>query len=59
LIAHHADGTTSTVVEVTGNYQRNRRHPVALDGVTRLQLEILGTNGIDRAQVYEIRVRGN
>ncbi len=56
LIAHHADGSTSTVAEVTGNYQRNRRHPVALDGVTRLQLEILGTNGIDRAQVYEIRV---
>jgi hypothetical protein len=58
LIAHRADGTLSTIVEVTGNFQRNRRHRVALEGITRLRLEILGTNGLARAQVYEIRVLG-
>jgi hypothetical protein len=58
LIARHADGSSSTVAEVTGNFQRNRRHRVALEGITRLRLEILGTNGLARAQVYQIRVLG-
>ena len=47
-----------TIAEVTGNFQRNRRHRVALEGITRLRLEILATNGLARAQVYEIRVLG-
>ena len=58
LIARHADGTSSTIAEVTGNFQRNRRHRMALEGITRLRLEILATNGLARAQVYEIRVLG-
>jgi hypothetical protein len=32
--------------------------PVDLTDVTRLRLEILATNGLDRAQVYGIRVLG-
>ena len=59
LIARHADGSSSTLAEVTGNFQRNRRHRMALEGITRLRLEILATNGLARAQVYEIRVLGN
>ncbi|MEY4387651.1 MAG: hypothetical protein RLY20_2934 [Verrucomicrobiota bacterium] len=59
LIAHRADGSSSTVAEVTGNYQRNRRHRVAIEGITRLRVEILATNGLARAQVYEIRVLEN
>ncbi len=58
LIAHHADGTSSSITEVTGNFQRNRRHRVALAGITRLRLEILATNGLARAPVYEVRVLG-
>jgi hypothetical protein len=59
LIARHADGSSSTLAEVTGNFQRNRRHRMALEGITGLRLEILATNGLARAQVYEIRVLGD
>jgi hypothetical protein len=59
LIARHADGPSSSIAEVTGNFQRNRRHRVALEGITRLRREILATNGLARAQVYEIRVLGD
>jgi hypothetical protein len=59
LVARHAGGSSSTIAEVTGNFQRNRRHRVALEGIARLRLEILATNGLARAQVYEIRVLGN
>jgi uncharacterized protein YjiS (DUF1127 family) len=59
LIAHRADGSSSTIAEVASNFQRNRRHRVALEGITRLRLEILATNGLARAQVYEIRVLGD
>jgi hypothetical protein len=56
IIAEHEDGTTSVVAEVTGNYQRNRRHRTAVAGVRRLRVEIPATNGISRAQLYGIRV---
>ncbi len=56
IIAEHEDGTTTVVAEVTGNYQRNRRHRTAVAGVRRLRVEIAATNGITRAQLYGIRV---
>lgn len=56
LIAEHEDGSTTVAVEVAGNYQRNRRHAVKLAGVRRLRLEIHGTNGLARAQLYGFRV---
>jgi hypothetical protein len=56
VIAEHADGSTTVVAEVGGNYQRNRRHRAAIAGVRRLRVEILATNGLRRAQVYGIRV---
>jgi hypothetical protein len=56
IIAVHENGTSSVVAEVTGNFHRLRRHRLALDGIIRLQIEILATNGLHRAQVYEVRV---
>jgi hypothetical protein len=56
ILAEHADGSSSVVAEVTENFQRNRRHKLRLEDVTRLRLEILATNGLSRAQVYGVRV---
>ena len=56
IIAEHEDGTTTLVADVTGNYQRNRRHRTAISGVKHLRVEISATNGITRAQLYGIRV---
>ena len=55
IVAEYENGTTTVAVEITGNYQRNRRHAVTLAGVRRLRLEILGTNGLARAQLYGFR----
>lgn len=45
-----------TLAEERDNYQRRRVHAFPGLRATRLRLEILGTNGDDRAQVYEVRV---
>ncbi|MFZ9938352.1 MAG: hypothetical protein ACO3JG_15040, partial [Luteolibacter sp.] len=55
IVATHRDGSSSVVVEIAGNHQRNRRHPVALEDVCRLRVEIIQTHGHSRAQVYSIR----
>jgi hypothetical protein len=56
IIAGLADGASAIVAEVGGNHHRNRRHQASLDGVSRLRVEILRTNGLRRAQVYAVRV---
>jgi len=56
ITAEHVDGSQTVVAEVADNFQRNRRHPAELTGVTRLRLEFLATHGLARAQVYAIRV---
>ena len=56
IIAGHGDGTTTVIAEVTGNYQRNRRHRLSVAEVSRLRVEMLATNGLTRAQLYGIRV---
>jgi len=56
IIATHDNGSTTIAAEVTGNFHRNRRHPVALEGVVSLRVEIRSTHGIPRAQVYAFRV---
>jgi hypothetical protein len=58
IIATHADGSTAVVTEVTGNFQRNRRHGVGLGSIVSLRVEIAATHGIPRAQVYGVRVFG-
>ena len=55
LIACLADGSQIVIADVTDNFQRNCRHAVDLKGVGKLRLEILATNGLERAQVYSIR----
>jgi len=56
IIAKHHDGSESVIAEITGNHLRNRRHLTVLDHVSGLRVEILGTNGLSRAQIYAIRV---
>jgi hypothetical protein len=56
IVAHHVGGYEHTVIEVRDNYQRNRRHALALTNVTGLRIEVLGANGIDRAQIYSVRL---
>jgi hypothetical protein len=43
-------------VFVQGNYQRHRIHNIEAVRTRAIKLEILNTNGLDRAQVYSIRV---
>lgn len=56
IIATLGDGTPRTVVDVRDNHLRNRRHELRLDGVNALRLECLSTHGVERAQVYSLRV---
>lgn len=56
ISATHQDRSESVIAEVASNHQRNRHHPARLDGVVRIRLEILGTHGLPRAQIYGIRV---
>ncbi len=56
IVARSQDGNEHTVAEVSDNYYRNCRHEVQLVDVVGVRLEIFGTNGIDRAQVYSVRI---
>ena len=56
IVARQEDRSEVVVAEVHGNYQRNRSHTVDLRGVTGLKFECRSTHGIDRAQVYAVRV---
>ena len=58
VVATLSDGSQIVVAAVTGNAHRNRRHALAqpIENVASLRLEVLGTNGVQRAQVYAIRV---
>jgi hypothetical protein len=56
IVANFADGTVQTLVEVTNNFQRNRIHSIIAENVTKIKVLCYGTNGIERAQIYAIRV---
>jgi hypothetical protein len=56
LTAEHADGSTTVIADIRGNHLRNRRHAADLSDVVRLRLEVLATHGIQRAQIYSVRV---
>lgn len=56
VLATDASGTTHIAVDVRGNFQRNRRHEIDLEGITSLRIECLGTHGIPRAHVQTVRV---
>ena len=44
------------IADIRGNHLRNRRHAADLSDVVRLRLEVLATHGIQRAQIYSVRV---
>jgi hypothetical protein len=53
------DGEWRTLVEVTGNYQRLRRHGLAgALKLTALRTVVHATNGLDHARVMELRLAG-
>lgn len=43
------------IAEIKGNYQRKLELPVSLKNVKRLRLEVISTNGLDHARIFEIR----
>ena len=55
------DGTKwKSVVEVTGNYQRLRRHRLATDSqVQAMRIQATETGGLDHARIVEGRVSGD
>jgi hypothetical protein len=58
IIASLMDGGEVMVAEVTHNHLRSRCHPCDLNGVKEIRLECVATHGLDRAQVYAVRVFG-
>jgi hypothetical protein len=56
IIVRRSDGSETILADVRDNHLRNRRHDHRIDGVTALRLECLSTHGVERAQVYAIRV---
>jgi hypothetical protein len=58
LVGIRPDGQRQTLAEISGNFQRLRRHDVQPIELTALRLEVLATNGSEEARVYEIRCYG-
>ena len=48
-------GEWHEIARADGNYQRHRTHHLEMPKTRAIRLEMLGTNGLDRAQVYSIR----
>ncbi|MDF2922798.1 MAG: fumarate reductase/succinate dehydrogenase flavoprotein [Paenibacillaceae bacterium] len=57
LVAYCADspGVGREIMHVRDNYQRQIVCCIELDTMVKLRLEVLGTNGLDHARVFEIR----
>ncbi len=56
IVAKLKDGSDVVVADVANNFHRNRVHNCDLTGVVQIRLECRSTNGVDRAQVYAVRV---
>ena len=56
LLAKNGSHGWQTLVEVDDNYHRLCRHSFDPIEISEIRLEILQTNGLDRAQVYAVRV---
>jgi len=52
------DGTWRKLARVTGNYQRRCVHTFEPVQTSKLRLDVLATNGVPTARVYEIRAYG-
>jgi hypothetical protein len=59
IVAKLGDASERVIAEVVNNHQRNRVHSCDLTGVVQIRLECRSTNGLDRAQVYAVRVFEN
>ena len=49
------EGEWRSVVKVSGNYQRFRRHQFTALMTTKLRIVVFATNGDPRAAIYDIR----
>ncbi len=58
IIFGFSDGTEKSLVTVNDNFQRNCIHQIDVELVKKIKVECLSTNGIDRAQIYSLRVFG-
>jgi hypothetical protein len=56
IIVTFSDGSGKSVAVVDNNYQRNCMHSIDLEGVIKIRIECMGTNGIDRAHIYTVRI---
>ena len=56
IIAGLADGSEVLLAEVLNNHQRNVDHQISQREVVLIRIECNSTHGIDRAQVYSVRV---
>jgi hypothetical protein len=56
LWAFDSKGDKTMIKEINNNYQRLCKHHCELKEVKSIRLEILATNGLNRAHVYAIRV---
>ncbi|MFN6375407.1 MAG: FAD-dependent oxidoreductase [Chitinophagia bacterium] len=58
VISTFSDGTEKCLVDIDNNCQRNRIHKLAVENVKKIKIECLGTQGINRAHIYSLRVFG-
>jgi len=56
LWAYDSQGNKNLINEIKNNYQRLCKHHCELKDVKSVRLEILATNGLNRAHVYALRV---
>jgi hypothetical protein len=56
LWAYDSQGNMTLIEEIKTNYQRLCRHKCELMNVKSIRLEIVSTNGLNRAHVYAMRV---
>jgi hypothetical protein len=58
IVATLADGTEICLTTVNNNYQRNCLHHFNISNVSSVRIVCSETNGIDRVQIYSVRVFG-
>jgi hypothetical protein len=56
LWAYDSQGNKILIEEIKNNYQRLCKHSCGVRDIKSIRLEILATNGVNRAHVYAIRV---
>ncbi len=60
-IEFEQEGAWKLLADVSGNYQRLRRHvanPSVVTSTRRLRITVIATHGIDHARIMEVRING-